>query len=370
MNKTILKTLSSIMLFMSFYWLTCSVGLENFGNTCYMNATLQCLFACQALSNILDNNPALLKNKPVLVSYYSLLKEHQSIQSGKIVPEPFFACIKDNYFFDNPNQQQDAAEFLSAFLGRISEFDFDRDTFKKLKSDKISDLFYFDVNLDLYCIDGTINKKADWFNILTLDFPSDLTKEINFNTLFNKFTQKEDFEVSERPKCSHDETKKVLSNKQSFVSAPRVLIVHPKRFLTQGKWPNFTTKKISNSIVYDLSPLSLATNNGSFDYRLFACVIHIGTTPNSGHYVAIVRYGQQWFFCNDTSVTKITPQEAINYAQGGLREQGYIYFFEREDKALQKQPDNRNNLNNLFNDFMKKASALFVNLKYFNSIKS
>jgi len=38
-------------------------------------------------------------------------------------------------------------------------------------------------------------------------------------------------------------------------------------------------------------------------YQLRAVLCHLGTTADSGHYIAVVRDGAQWLVCDDTQVT-------------------------------------------------------------------
>jgi ubiquitin C-terminal hydrolase len=54
-------------------------------------------------------------------------------------------------------------------------------------------------------------------------------------------------------------------------------------------------------------PLPLA-NGESPLYRLKAFVCHSGETPNSGHYTAYCRRGEQWYWANDTLIVPVDRQ--------------------------------------------------------------
>ena len=53
-------------------------------------------------------------------------------------------------------------------------------------------------------------------------------------------------------------------------------------------------------------------------YHLTAVLVHIGQTPNGGHYVAHVRPtgSDQWYKFNDSTVTPLLPHE-VREAAGG-----------------------------------------------------
>lgn len=68
--------------------------------------------------------------------------------------------------------------------------------------------------------------------------------------------------------------------------------------------------------------------------------MHSGATLKSGHYVAVSRYGDQWYLCNDSTVEPITEGKLGNILQGeqqgywGPSYQTYLFFFER----IQQKP--------------------------------
>jgi len=58
------------------------------------------------------------------------------------------------------------------------------------------------------------------------------------------------------------------------------------------------------------------------NYELQGFIVHEGTTMRFGHYVAYIQQAGQWKLYDDSSVTKVTPEQAERAA-----EQAYLYFY-------------------------------------------
>lgn len=70
-------------------------------------------------------------------------------------------------------------------------------------------------------------------------------------------------------------------------------------------------------------------------YRLFAVIVHAGSGPNHGHYVAIVRAHQQWLCFDDDMVEPIDESQIQAYFgaavdTAGSTETGYLLFYQAE----------------------------------------
>ena len=112
------------------------VGLKNMGNTCYMNASLQCLAACRLLReyfldnthwsydlNTSPNAHRLGMGGKLAVSFSELLDEMWSASNAgaAIAPKMFKKTIgRFNHRFKG-YQQQDAQELISTLLGALHE---------------------------------------------------------------------------------------------------------------------------------------------------------------------------------------------------------------------------------------------------------
>ena len=69
-------------------------------------------------------------------------------------------------------------------------------------------------------------------------------------------------------------------------------------------------------------PLEIVVTSKRF--QLYGVVQHIGDSFSTGHYMSVVRFGSDWFLCNDALVTGLTAEQASVRVQ----ENAYLLFFE------------------------------------------
>lgn len=98
------------------------VGLQNLGNTCYINGALQALSNCQQLTRFVLDCPGFLKDKGLCRSYSELIREIWSSRSPQYtVPSSIIRNIKCIYPAFRGCTQQDTQEFLRCFLEQLHD---------------------------------------------------------------------------------------------------------------------------------------------------------------------------------------------------------------------------------------------------------
>lgn len=113
---------------------------------------------------------------------------------------------------------------------------------------------------------------------------------------------------------------------------PHILVIHLKRFKYMEQLGRH--KKLSYRVVFPLE-LKLANSMEDVDseYTLFAVVVHVGSGPNHGHYVSLVKSHNHWLFFDDENVEMI-DESAVQTFFGSAQEyssntdHGYILFYE------------------------------------------
>ena len=133
--------------------------------------------------------------------------------------------------------------------------------------------------------------------------------------------------------CSLQEAHKRMRIKK----LPNVLAIHLKRFKYIEQLQRF--KKLSYCIAFPfelkLSNVVEATGVPDRKYELFAVIVHSGSGPNHGHYVALVRSHQHWLCFDDDVVDLIDESQIPAYfgassETAGSTDTGYLLFYQAE----------------------------------------
>eukprot|EP00908_Phaeocystis_cordata_P005534 Transcript_16033.p1 GENE.Transcript_16033~~Transcript_16033.p1 ORF type:complete len:262 (+),score=135.81 Transcript_16033:574-1359(+) len=133
--------------------------------------------------------------------------------------------------------------------------------------------------------------------------------------------------------CSLQEANKCMRIKR----LPNILALHLKRFKYIEQLQRF--KKLSYRISFPLE-LKLTNTADQTDhpdrmYTLFAVVVHVGSGPNHGHYISLVRSHTHWLLFDDESV-ELIDEANIHSCFGSSvdtaanTDTGYILFYQSE----------------------------------------
>ena len=113
---------------------------------------------------------------------------------------------------------------------------------------------------------------------------------------------------------------------------PNILVIHLKRFKYIEQLQRY--KKLSYRVVFPLELKLLNTvDNSDLEYSLFAVVVHVGSGPNHGHYISLVKSHNHWLFFDDENV-EMTDESMVQAFFGspqefsGNTDNGYILFYE------------------------------------------
>lgn len=135
--------------------------------------------------------------------------------------------------------------------------------------------------------------------------PQDLVQRgsVSIYDCFSSFSEPEILDKQNEwycPKCrKHVQASKVLE----VYKVPRILIIHLKRFRTQG----FTREKLVTPVNYPVENLDISqyviSDQKPGPYELFAVSNHFGALAG-GHYTASVKQDSSWFYCNDAEISE------------------------------------------------------------------
>ena len=190
------------------------VGLNNIGNTCYMNTALQCLSNCNILTNYFLNDTYLKfinKDNPIgskgklVESYAEIIKHLWYGLADSFSPNDFKEIIGNIRKIFKDFQQQDSQEFLSFLLDGLhedlnkvlkkpyiaqkdnlifqnpnDEFNYYRKIFYARNQSIIIDLFYGIYKSILYCPNqncNNISNTFDPYSIITLSLNNNIENQ-------------------------------------------------------------------------------------------------------------------------------------------------------------------------------------------------
>ena len=309
-------------------------------NLCFINSSIQCLFHLEIFRQwILSLNFG--PDKTLLNATKNLLLE---MENEKYPEKSNVKAIKeeigklDERF--QTNQQQDASEFISFFIGKLLEEtqgtkdinslekeinelnDLEKEGFNRLwkrfflrkGKSYIVDLFYGILKVE------TRNKKDDrlesirfnMFNILELPIYY-LNKE--YNSIYLETILKYNF--SKKKDNDDDQTYDITT----IYRLPKYLIV----FLNRTVNKNFLNLKVLYKDTLDLTEYICSTSKNTEAKNNFnLCGIIEYHTYNSkyGHYTATCLCDNQWYLFNDSYIEEENDIKSLDNAM--------IFFYERE----------------------------------------
>lgn len=203
-----------------------------------------------------------------------------------------------------PYQQEDAHEFLRALLSGLVMDGQNR---------KLSALFDG-------LLESAVTCQTCRYTSLTRDRYMDLSLDIADKSVtdlpqaLRNFTRTEMLDEDNMVECGRCKEKRVVSKGLRLATAPTVLVVQLKRFAFD-MYGRMT--RLNNDVKYPLrleigEYMSKANRATPPPYELVGLLVHSGRTCDSGHYLSYVKSGEKWYKANDSVVSEVTEEVALN----------------------------------------------------------
>ncbi|KAF7127225.1 hypothetical protein RHSIM_Rhsim11G0015700 [Rhododendron simsii] len=308
-------------------------GLANLGNTCFLNAILQCFThrvpLVQGLKSSDHPSPCDRETEGfcVLCALRSLIELSLSSKGRVVSPWRLFDNL--NYISSDFRrfQQEDAHEFLQCLLDRLESCC----TYSKTRATCSSE----DENLVKWVFGGCLISKLQCCNCGhcsdTYEPLIDLSLEIenvsNLPSALESFTKVEKIEDSETMFTWENCKEEVSLEKQLMLDqAPSVAAFHLKRFKNYGSYVEKIDKHVEFPLELDLLPYIDDSQNNDVElkYDLYAIVVHSGFSSTSGHYYCFIRSGpDSWYRLDDSKVTRVREEYVLS-------QEAYILFYAKQ----------------------------------------
>ncbi|CAF3432687.1 unnamed protein product [Rotaria socialis] len=331
-------------------------GLQNLGNTCFMNSVLQCLSNTKPLllfclkdnlNDHLNKSSTSVMKGALMTEYANLIRKMWLLPvEGRSVVSPsrFKSTIGNFASRFTGYSEQDSQEFLRYLLQGLSEdvnrvqkkpvpliIDEKQDELKKEKdrattswdrclryeNSPLVDIFAGQLKSTLECCHcGYQSITFDMFWDLSLPLPRDRSST-NLQDCIQLFMSKEELDGDEEPMCNRCKKKRPCTKKLSIQKCPEILVLHLKRFSQmRGR------TKLNTHVDFPITNLRLDhlkdVMSSSYEecvptYNLFGISNHSGTVY-SGHYVAQCKhpFTHDWHEFNDSSVHFISDTSNFN----------------------------------------------------------
>ncbi|XP_061462159.1 ubiquitin carboxyl-terminal hydrolase 21 isoform X2 [Rhineura floridana] len=357
------------------------LGLRNLGNTCFMNAVLQCLSSTKPLRDYClrrefrQEQPSALRTQQELTEAFADViatlwhpdaTEAANPSRFKAVFQkyvPFFTGYR--LLLSSFSSQQDAQEFLKFLMDRLhveinrkgrktpsilsdakrtavledadtlSDDEHANQMWKRYlerEDSKIVDLFVGQLKSCLKCqACGYRSTTFEVFCDLSLPIPKKgfTGGKVSLLDCFSLFTKEEELDSENAPVCDKCRQRTRSTKKLTIQRFPRILVLHLNRFSTT----RYSIKKCSVFVDFPLQQLNLkefaSEKAGTPVYNLYALCNHSGSV-HYGHYTAFCKDQAGWRVYNDSRVSPISENQVPS-------SEGYVLFYELDDMHWKKQ---------------------------------
>ncbi|XP_069069985.1 ubiquitin carboxyl-terminal hydrolase 12A-like isoform X1 [Pleurodeles waltl] len=267
-------------------------GLQNEGNTCFLNSLLQCLYLTPEFKKLSRCESECGETLSEIKKIFNALQKKKSVSTSKLA-----ACLGLK-----PFKQQDVPEVFHLLLNKLDHELSNGLLFKKLYESTMVSL-----------TECTQCVKKDGLhigcNIVILPLPVSSLRNgeqcCSVTDALEHFLRSSEMKGENQMYCSDCREKTDATLRQALTRLPRILVVQLKRFDFSFYEQRFV--KLDNAMHINTTlevPCEMELQKDKKSYDLFAICDHYGGFK-SGHYSAIIKpeENDKWFRFDDSIVT-------------------------------------------------------------------
>ncbi|XP_033921260.1 ubiquitin carboxyl-terminal hydrolase 42-like [Melopsittacus undulatus] len=305
--------------------LSVGVGLQNMGNTCYLNATLQCLTYTPPLANYMlsleHSKSCQEKGFCMMCTLEAHINQALRLSKKAVKPMSVINGLRRTGKHFRYGRQEDAHEFLSFTVEALQKACLNGSTTLDTSSQAttlINQIFGGYLRSQVKCLNcKAVSEAYEPF----LDITLDIETVTSVTEALEQLVKPEQLDGENSYKCSKCENMVPASKRYTIHRSSKVLIITLKRFSA------FTGGKINKDVKYpeylDLRAYMSQSMGEPLIYSLYAVLVHSGSTCNEGHYICFIKAGNGfWYRMNDAIVERSDTETVLN-------QQAYLLFYIR-----------------------------------------
>ncbi|XP_074870742.1 ubiquitin carboxyl-terminal hydrolase 36 isoform X2 [Carettochelys insculpta] len=300
-------------------------GLHNLGNTCFLNATVQCLTYTPPLANHLLSKEHSRNCHQGGFCMLCVMQNHMiqafANSGNAIKPVSFIRDLKKIARHFRFGSQEDAHEFLRYTIDAMQKAclngytKLDRQT---QATTLVHQIFGGYLRSRVKCsVCKSVSDTYDPF----LDVALEIRQAANIVRALELFVRADTLSGENAYMCAKCKRKVPATKRFSIHRASNVLTLSLKRFA------NFSGGKITKDVGYpeflNIRPYMSQSNGEPVMYGLYAVLVHSGYSCHAGHYYCYVKASNgQWYQMNDSLVHSSNIKVVLN-------QQAYVLFYLR-----------------------------------------
>lgn len=213
---------------------------------------------------------------------------------------------KNNLFYSS--EQQDAHEFLMYLISALQTHlvDSPMESSSMINEGNwLTKLFVGQTCKKITCLNClTETKTQETFSVFSIDS----SKTTCVVDQLNRIMLPEYLKEENKFFCSSCNTLHEAETKLYFTRLPDVFAIQLNRFKLDNNKSHKSLSRVSFG-----TELKIKQTDLEISFDLYAVIVHIGVSADSGHYISLIKSNNQWFKCDDKIVEKMNESDLSFY---------------------------------------------------------